>query len=1235
MNLGIFSDINLYSASADLFQQLGIKLNSNTSEPLPIEGLLKQHLKETEIFKSINQTFFIGIIDDSVFQQISLFKGDYSYTDALQQADKSYEGLMFFALELAKHPTRTEISELTRAFNRISQKMPVALILKYKFEKETSLSITISERFKYKQNWRQGEKAGKVIILRDVKTINTHAGHQRILLDLVKPVGVSNYSQLHEHWLHVLDVSVLNKQFYQKLFNWYLWALTKAEFPQIRPEEDKINNDVHQSESLIRLLSRLLFCWFMKEKGLINPNLFNIDYLRKTLKDFEGIKSDDTIYYKAILQNLFFATLNKPIDERKIIDKGFNKKEYGDPLVYRYEELFKDDKSVLSHFENIPFLNGGLFDCLDQKKDKDNPVEIRLDGFSTKKDKQPIMPDMFFFGEYDGIDLSEEYDDKRKNKVKVFGLLDILHQYKFTIEENTPLEEEIALDPELLGKVFENLLASYNPETKTTARKQTGSFYTPREIVNYMVDESLLSHLRSTVDDEVGLRILFSYNETVNPFDKKETRALIEAINSTKILDPACGSGAFPMGVLQKLIHILHKLDPKNKIWFELVIANFPSAMQNVARQRLEKENWNFVRKLGIIQECIYGVDIQPIAIQISKLRFFISLLVDQTERPKDPNRGFEPLPNLDFKLVAANTLISAPESDEIITGLFSGQTDSFFYQLDILTNEYFNVHSPSDKKDKKRELLRLIDDKISEKQRQLKRAMDVKNKKQTDAEEIKINVWKTYANLFKQEAVGFFETKYFFPKVAEGFHIVIGNPPYVRADNPVIAALRKNIIESGKYVTLWEKWDLYVAFIEKGFSFLRKNGKLSFIIPDAYIASKYAEKSHAYFIKNANIDRINFCSTVKIFDAAVKNIIIQYSKNINPQNIPLRIQHVNSFENEINLNSGLQSELDANTFKIAQKNSLFEDIPNSKKWEEICYVSKGMVLQSDENNYKGQFTKEDLISDIKDKIHPKKYLEAKWIKRYEIEKIKYLEWNTDRVPDKISRPTFPDLYNHTKIIMGGMTGAFLDDEGFLCNHSCSVSVLWKDLSNVNNLSINNSVRKDFKIKGDKKVLSRYRKLLEDNSNNYSLRYLLAILNSKFGYYYLDTNRRSQMGFYPDDLKQLPIIFSNDKIQSDFGNVVEFISFLKSVQKDITFFIRIIDLMVYELYLPEAIRTAGCNVLEHLTNLPALNEEWDAEQKLTAIEKVYKQLSNPSHPVSSALLKLLNVAEVKTIEGIK
>ena len=144
--------------------------------------------------------------------------------------------------------------------------------------------------------------------------------------------------------------------------------------------------------------------------------------------------------------------------------------------------MFQDETEALRCFEDIPFLNGGLFECLDFVENINGKnIEKRYDGFSTKKEKQPFVPNILFFGKDPDVDFSKEFgDDKSYRHEKVRGIIDILSSYKFTITENTPIEEEIALDPELLGKVFENLLASYNPETQTTARKQTGSFYTPR-----------------------------------------------------------------------------------------------------------------------------------------------------------------------------------------------------------------------------------------------------------------------------------------------------------------------------------------------------------------------------------------------------------------------------------------------------------------------------------------------------------------------------------------------------------------------------------------------------------------------------------------------------------------------------------------------------------------------------------------------------------------------------------
>ena len=460
MNLNIFNTTNLFEAATNLFQQLNIKLNSNTAEPLPTKDILKHHYKDNDTFKAIDKTYFIGIIDDSVFKATGMFDINYSYKEAIEQGDKNYNGLMLFALELKKQPTRTEISELTRTFNRISQKMPVALVLKYTVAKEAVFSIAISERFKYLQNWRQGEKAGKVIILRDIHTQNTHAGHTRILQDLVKPVGVSTYEQLHQHWLQVLDVSILNKKFFQDLSNWYFSAMNEVSFPDDLEKKKEVRN----ATNLIRLITRVIFIWFIKEKQLVPASLFRKDFVASILKDFNKNKKSQN-YYNAILQNLFFGTLNQKMEERKFAKEGdirTNKEEYGVKNLFRYADLFTiPEKEVLALFKDVPFLNGGLFDCLDKPNDE-GKIEY-VDGFSRNGKKQATVPDYIFFGEEKEVDLNDVYGTKNK-RYSSRGLINLLESYKFTVAENTPIEEEIALDPELLGKVFENLLASYNPQ---------------------------------------------------------------------------------------------------------------------------------------------------------------------------------------------------------------------------------------------------------------------------------------------------------------------------------------------------------------------------------------------------------------------------------------------------------------------------------------------------------------------------------------------------------------------------------------------------------------------------------------------------------------------------------------------------------------------------------------------------------------------------------------------------
>ena len=185
-------------------------------------------------------------------------------------------------------------------------------------------------------------------------------------------------------------------------------------------------------------------------------------------------------------------TTVKP-DNRKF--RGEGRQHFNITSLYRYKRFFAQPDEALKLFEPIPFLNGGLFECLD-KPDNDDPQKIlRVDGFSDRDDVSLCVPNFLFFSEERNVDLSAAYGTRGKQS-KVRGLVNILDRYKFTITENTPIEEEVALDPELLGRVFENLLAAYNPETGATIRKQTGSYYTPREIVNYMTDESLIAYLK-------------------------------------------------------------------------------------------------------------------------------------------------------------------------------------------------------------------------------------------------------------------------------------------------------------------------------------------------------------------------------------------------------------------------------------------------------------------------------------------------------------------------------------------------------------------------------------------------------------------------------------------------------------------------------------------------------------------------------------------------------------------
>ena len=639
----------------------------------------------------------------------------------------------------------------------------------------------------------------------------------------------------------VFAVEQLNKEFYEKLFRWYENAKTQVVFPNdVHVDEGK-----HHSISLIRLLTRLLFVWFIKEKELVNPDFFELDKVRKII-----VWDMDSSYYKAILQNLFFATLN-----REITDRSFRTTRNGKPRgdnylvtnIYRYRNFFlhKDKNRIVQQFERTPFLNGGLFECLDREstdeekaaydKNKDiriNRSAVRMDGFSDRDDNPLCVPNELFFN-----------DDED-------GLIQLLAQYQFTVEESTPLDADVALDPELLGNVFENLLASYNPETQQTARKASGSYYTPREIVDYMVDESLKAYfIKACGLGGKQIDHLFLPAATESKLANDEIERLIQAIDEIKVIDPAVGSGAFPMGVLQRLVQTLGIVDPENKQWKQRqvdIINELPdSESREQALREVEsifnKENRfnDFGRKLYLIKKCIYGVDIQAIAVQIAKLRFFISLIIEQQPTiDKQNNYGIKPLPNLETRFIAADSLLGLklekPQKD-----LFDTELEKLRQELDEIRSKHFNAKTLKTK--------RKYREKDTDKRKEIVEELSQKGSSQLTKDNAKkIANWDPYN---QNTSADWFEPEWMFG-VINGFDIVIGNPPYIQLQKGG-GRLGKQYKNCG-YQTLAATGDIYQLFYERACQLLTpQQGLLCFITSNSWLKAQYGGKLRCYFYEH------------------------------------------------------------------------------------------------------------------------------------------------------------------------------------------------------------------------------------------------------------------------------------------------------------------------------------------------------------------------------------------------
>jgi adenine-specific DNA-methyltransferase len=613
--------------------------------------------------------------------------------------------------------------------------------------------------------WRLSLLTAQPILL-DGKVLQSFSNPERHSYVLGSDVGVATARKYLLNMGRVSDfddlkfrfsIEAINKEFYNDIAKYFydLIGTYDSDGKQLKkPLLTLPGKATHleNQEYAIRLFGRIIFCWFLREK----KSRANVQLLPNEV--FDGGLENKKFILGEVLEPLFFECLNKPLTDRTA-------------------------KYANNDYVLIPYLNGGLF----------HPNEgSGGDYYPAPKGSK-------------GVEIPNEW---------FINLFETLKTYNFTIDENLDFDVELSIDPEMLGRIFENLLAEINPETGESARKTTGSFYTPRRIVSHMTDMCLTQYLlNETAISEKQIKALMtidSLDDLENPLNSSERNLVVEKLYSLKSLDPACGSGAFPIGLLQKMVFLLEQLDSDFEISKKKFGKTFFAGKKHLA------DNKNYLRKLVLIRDVIHGVDIQPVAVEISKLRCFLTLIVEQEVIDELDNRGLEPLPNLDFQFVCGNSLIGLDEQKQMIFGEDSHLEE----ELALIREEFYSTNNSKRREALKTKYLKLVNEELT-----------------LFGESSRTSQLKSFQPFIVNNQASFFDPKTMFG--VSDFHIVIGNPPYVKLehlDKSVVSSLQSQYFElkNGNKKS-WAD-DLYVHFIFKAFELTTEKGLVCFITNDSFI---------------------------------------------------------------------------------------------------------------------------------------------------------------------------------------------------------------------------------------------------------------------------------------------------------------------------------------------------------------------------------------------------------------
>lgn len=640
------------------------------------------------------------------------------------------------------------------------------------------------------------------------------------------------------------SVEKVSKEFFEKYVVLYKRLCGAFENDSVfkKVEEENNNGDEHFRENFVKkLLGQIVFLYFLQKKGWL--------WVKQWDKWWDGEKN--------YLQDLLKECLSGGDPKKELQWKNFLN-DYLEHLFYDNLNL-KRAGDYSEYFGcRIPYLNGWLFEP--------------INGYDWKKASNILLA----------------WDENNAIFKDIFATFD---EYNFTVYENDPLEQDVAVDPEMLGKVFENLL----PENE---RKWKWAFYTPREIVHYMCKESLKNHIMNKVwISEEKINVIFELKDSMLNLqrfkqDLSETerykqytdtidyaKNIVESLKTIKIVDPAVWSGAFPMGLLKEIVSLRKYL--QESILLE----------ENVSEYTIKKET---------LENCIYGVDLDPGAVEIAKLRFWLSLVIE--EESKD---SIDPLPNLDYKIMQWNSLIEdivigetiikldiennskklTKQEEKIVsnasqTGLWlfndDQEVENVLKRLKYLHKVFFLEKDGTKKKAHKlqidhieKELIWISGEvevgklKARIESIEWKYLLSGSELETKDSNEIKrlssqIQSIKEMEEKYRKDNIRtFFPWKLHFGEVFNengGFDIVIWNPPYIDSEEMV-----KNQLNEREYIsnnfdyTKWN-WDIYIAFFEKWFKLLTNNWTLSYITPDKWLSKPFWIELRGNLLKNINL---------------------------------------------------------------------------------------------------------------------------------------------------------------------------------------------------------------------------------------------------------------------------------------------------------------------------------------------------------------------------------------------